>query len=119
MDYSSFLPDIDIEDGKRRVMGNMSLYLRLLGRFDGTKMAGAIADAMEAQDEKALASAAHALKGTTANLSFPVVLKVVGQIDALAKEGKDCTHLKQVLLDATDALNAAIARVLETADSSA
>ncbi|MCL1845884.1 MAG: Hpt domain-containing protein [Defluviitaleaceae bacterium] len=114
MDYRAFLPDIDVEDGKKRVMGNMSLYARLLGRFDGEKMSANVIDAIDAGDEKNLSQAAHALKGTAANLGFPVICRVVGEIDALCKDGKNCTHLKQDLQDATDALCAAIKRFLES-----
>ncbi|MCL1877431.1 MAG: Hpt domain-containing protein [Defluviitaleaceae bacterium] len=112
MDFSSFLPDIDIEDGKKRVMGNMSLYARLLSRFDGRKMSENIITAIDSNDEKALGQAAHALKGTSANLGFPVIIKVVSEIDVLCREGKSCEHLKQDLIDATESLCAAIERFL-------
>ncbi|MCL2356553.1 MAG: Hpt domain-containing protein [Defluviitaleaceae bacterium] len=114
MDYSNFLPDIDVEDGKKRIMENMSLYARLLGRFECAKMTDNIIAAIDANDEKALLQAAHALKGTAANLSFPTVFNVVSEIDSLCKDGSDCSHLKQGLLDATASLDAAIKRFLAT-----
>jgi len=112
MDYSVFLPDINVEDGKNRVMGNMKLYLRLVGRFDGLKMANSIRDAVKAGDTTATADAAHALRGTAANLAFPVVQKITEEIEKGAKNGEDCTQFLQPLEDATTALAEAISRVV-------
>lgn len=111
MDYSEFLPDIDVADGKKRVMGNMQLYHRLVGNFDGEKMAAAIADAIEAGDTKATAQAAHALRGTAANLGFPLVLKAAEDIEQNAKDGKDCTALVPPLKEAVGSLAVAVSRL--------
>ncbi|MCL1842764.1 MAG: Hpt domain-containing protein [Defluviitaleaceae bacterium] len=108
MSYDAYLPDIDVLDGKARVMNNMGLYLRLLGKFDGAKMAEDITRAMKEEDLKCVASASHALRGTAANLGFPVVQKVTTEIEALAKEGKDAHHLAGRLNEAVSALSNAI-----------
>jgi len=112
MDYSIFLPDINVMDGKTRVMGNMKLYLRLVGRFDGFKMAGSISDAVKAGDIEAAADAAHALRGTAANLAFPVVQEITEKIENSAKEGEDCTQFLQPLEDAVTALADVISRIV-------
>jgi len=112
MDYTEYLPDIDVEDGKARVMNNLKLYLRLIEKFDGAKMAGAVTCAIDAGDEKATVAAAHALKGTAANLGFSVVKKITGDIEALIKEGMDCSILAQPLTEAMASLAGSIGRLL-------
>ena len=112
MDYTAFLPDIDVEDGKARVMGNLKLYLRLLGRFDGAKMADAIVQAASAGDRTVVVQATHALRGTAANLGFPVVRKIAEEIETLSKAGEDCAHLLAPLNDAVEALSASIVNLL-------
>jgi hypothetical protein len=112
MDYTAYLPDIDVADGKARVMGNMKLYVRLLSKFDGAKMAGAIIDAVEAGETKNAAQAAHALRGTAANLGFPVVRKITEEMELLSKDGKDCKAMVADLNTSVAALTDAIQRVL-------
>ena len=113
MDYKAYLPDINVADGKARVMGNLKLYLRLLGRFDGAKLAGNITCAINDADEKAVIQAAHALRGTAANLAFPVVQQVAEEIESLTKAGESCAHLTKPLNEAVTSLSAAIGRLLE------
>lgn len=112
MDYAEYLPDVDVEDGKARVMNNLKLYFRLLGKFDGEKMAGDISRAINAGDKKGVAQAAHALRGTAANLGFLVVLKVAHEIETLSKNGENCAHLIQPLDEAVLALTGTIEKIL-------
>lgn len=114
MDYASFLPDVDVESGKARVMDNMKLYQRLLGKFDAAKMAADVTSASEADDYKAVVQAAHALRGTAANLGFPVVQEVTNEMELLAKKEEDSKHLVSKLNDAVTSLEGAIARLLES-----
>jgi HPt (histidine-containing phosphotransfer) domain-containing protein len=113
MDYSVYLPDIDVEDGKARVMGNLKLYMRLLGKFDGAKLSGAIVEAIEAGDMRGVSQAAHALRGTSANLGFPVVKNVTEEIENRSKAEQDCSEYVDELKMAADSLAAAIGRFLE------
>ena len=112
MDYSAFLPDIDVESGKARVMDNLKLYQRLCGKFDAAKMAGDVTNAIEAGDYKTVVQASHALRGTAANLGFPVVQQVTSDIEALAKAEQECKHMIEPLNNAVAALADAIKRFL-------
>ena len=61
---------IDQEDGKKRVMNNAKLYVKLLGKFrDETKIEPVFA-ALEAGNYDEARDLAHAIKGITANLSI-------------------------------------------------
>lgn len=115
MDYTAYLPDIDFEDGKARVMNNLKLYLRLLGRFDGAKMAGDVTSAIEEGNNPAIIQAAHAIRGTAANLGFPVVQQIAEEIEVLAKAGQDCSHLANPLNKAISALAGSIGNILAVA----
>ncbi|MCL2387331.1 MAG: Hpt domain-containing protein [Defluviitaleaceae bacterium] len=112
MDYSAYLPDIDVEDGKARVMNNLKLYLRLLGKFDGAKMKNDIVRAVDEGDGTDIIQAAHALRGTAANLGFPIVQDVTKQIEALGKTGEDCHPLMDSLDKSMESLTGAIERLL-------
>ena len=114
MEYSAYLPDIDVEDGKARVMQNMKLYLRLLDKFDGKKMAESVSQAVATGDVVEIVQAAHALRGTAANLGFPVVLLIAEEIEILAKSGKDCEHLLTQLEDAAVSLSASIDSLIDS-----
>jgi chemotaxis protein histidine kinase CheA len=114
MDYTEYLPDIDVEDGKARVMNNLGLYMRLLGRFDGAKMAGDITDAIDAGNAKEISAAAHALKGTAANMGFGEVRRVTAEIEAAVKAGESCEELSQTLTEAMASLLQTIGRLLAT-----
>ena len=117
MEYAEYLPDVDVSDGKARVVNNLGLYVRLLTKFDGRKMAGEIVDAMNAGDSTLIAQKAHALRGTAANLGFPVVQKVTAEIEALCKDGQDSTHLAETLNNAIEALVGSVTRFLESQPS--
>jgi HPt (histidine-containing phosphotransfer) domain-containing protein len=112
MDYETYLPDIDVKSGKSRVMDNLKLYQRLLGKFDAAKMAGDVIDAIENGDNAMAVQATHALRGTAANLGFNVVQKTTEDIELLIKNGEDCEHMIEPLNDAVASLAGAIGRFL-------
>jgi hypothetical protein len=117
MDYTVFLPDIDVEDGKARVMNNLPLYFRLVKKFDGAKMAGDIVAAVGSGDSEEIANAAHALKGLAANLGFPVVKKIAAEIEQVSREGTGNLKLEAStasLEEVVASLVAAIERLLAT-----
>ena len=87
------MPHINVKDGMARVINNMSLYMRLLGKFKGRELADDLKNAVENGDREKIIYSAHALKGTCANLGFPLVCKVAGEIEELAKKDEDVSHL--------------------------
>jgi HPt (histidine-containing phosphotransfer) domain-containing protein len=63
---------VNMADGLKRVMNNVKLYVRLVGKFK-TDMSVTLQDliaAAGAQDWEKAQAAAHTLKGTSANLSL-------------------------------------------------
>ena len=113
MDYEPYLPNIDVEDGKARVMNNTRLYFRLLGKFDGPKMAAAIKQAIAAKDAAGIIQATHALRGTAANLAFPALQSITNDIETLTKASQDCSHLVEQLDEAIMNLSGAIEKLLQ------
>ena len=71
--------------------------MRLLSKFKGRELAGDLKKAIENGDMEKIIYSAHAIKGTCANLGFPIVCKVAGDIEELAKKNEDVSLLTQKL----------------------
>jgi len=112
MDYGKFLPNINVEEGKARIMNNMALYMKLLNKFKGRQMVGDLIEAVKNGDHGAVAQHAHAIRGTAANLSFPRLNDITSEIELLAKASEDCSHLTAPLDSAMTDLEAAIAELI-------
>jgi len=111
MNYSELLPHIDVAEGSSRVMNNIKLYMKLLGKFQGRKMVDELQLAITTANHEEVAQSAHAIRGTAANLSFPTLLQITSEIESLAKENKDCSHLMEQLTVAINGLEDAIAKL--------
>jgi HPt (histidine-containing phosphotransfer) domain-containing protein len=114
MDYAEYLPHIEVESAKARVMNNFALYLRLVEKFGTIKMVDNVRSAMESGDVERIWREAHAFRGTVANLGFVEVQKVAYEIEKSAREGKDCAHLREPFEEAVTALEGAIKRLLSS-----
>ena len=114
-DYSVYLPHINAKDGMARVINNLPLYVRLLGKFKGRELADDLAKAVVGGDPDKIIYSAHALKGTSANLGFPAVCKVAGDIEQLAKSNEDASHLLPELSKVVDDLMAQIEKFVAEA----
>ena len=108
-DFTKYLPHMDVNDGKARIMNNMKLYMTLLGKFKGREMTDTLLAAMSANDSAVVVQTAHALRGTASNLSFPVLQEITSEIEALGKAGQDSSHLSEKLDTTMAELDAAIA----------
>ena len=108
MEYDAYLPHINVNDGKTRVMNNLALYTRLLGKFKGREMTDGLLEAIKAGDNAKAIQQAHALRGTAANLGFPVLHEVTEKIETLCKSEADCAHLCGDLDNAITSLDEAI-----------
>ena len=114
-DYTAYYPHINVKDGMARVINNLQLYVRLLGKFKGRELADDLAQAVCGGDSEKIIYSAHALKGTSANLGFPNVCKIAGEIEQLAKSNEDASHLLPELTKVMDDLMTHIERFLSEA----
>ena len=110
--YENLLPHINYEEGKARVMGKAQTYARMIKLFDGKHMLKQLLAAVSADNYKDINSAAHALRGTAGNLSFPIVYELAGKIQQNAKNEQDCTLLSQELEVAMEGLYNAMETLL-------
>ncbi|MCL2840478.1 MAG: Hpt domain-containing protein [Defluviitaleaceae bacterium] len=108
MEYSEYLPHINVAEGKTRVMNNLKLYTSLLGRFKGRDMTNDLLASIKDGDKIKAAQHAHALRGTAANLGFTVLYGITEEIETLCKKDEDCKHLCDALDAAMTALDDAI-----------
>jgi two-component system sensor histidine kinase/response regulator len=78
--------DYDLEDGLRRVGGNTKLFRRLLTRFlEGYgDAADRIVEAIRAGDMETVKLLSHNVRGIAANLGFPPLAEVAGELENAA-----------------------------------
>jgi HPt (histidine-containing phosphotransfer) domain-containing protein len=74
------------DEGKKRVMNNAKLYIRLLTKFKADTNLDEIASAVDAQDWERAKIAAHTIKGTSANLSLTELYKQSLAVETQIKE---------------------------------
>ncbi len=70
----------NIEEGLTRCLNNEAFYLRMVGMMAGDTHAEALENAIAQGDRQAAFEAAHALKGSLANLSLTPALNAVTEI---------------------------------------
>jgi HPt (histidine-containing phosphotransfer) domain-containing protein len=66
---------INEEEGKKRVMNNAKLYVKLLTKFKADTSLDDLGAALDAQDWEKAQAAAHTVKGIAANLSLTELYK--------------------------------------------
>ncbi|MCL2603586.1 MAG: Hpt domain-containing protein [Defluviitaleaceae bacterium] len=107
--YGAYLPHIDAAEGIKRIMNNKKLYITMLGRFKARQMTDEVLEAIKAGDHERIVFATHAIKGTSGNLGFPTLSKLSGEMEALAKQEQDASHLVPQLEELIATVIAAIA----------
>jgi HPt (histidine-containing phosphotransfer) domain-containing protein len=111
-EYAELLPALDVPDGLSRVMNNKKVFCRLLPKFKGREMTDTLAAALTAGDFTQIAQAAHALKGTAANLGLKQLYEITADIEGKAKASADASSRLPDLAPAIDAAEAAIQKFL-------
>ena len=104
---------LDFDDGKKRVMNNAKLYVKLLTKFrDGSKLDELEAAVIAGDMEKAKAEA-HTIKGVAANLSMPELanqsLELENQIKAGSIDPNQMETIKTVFAATLQEVNKVIA----------
>ncbi|MDR0690127.1 MAG: Hpt domain-containing protein [Spirochaetaceae bacterium] len=66
---------VDIEEGRKRVMGNTKLYIKLLNKFKADPNLEALLAAVEKTDYEKAQGLVHTIKGIAANLSLTELYK--------------------------------------------
>jgi HPt (histidine-containing phosphotransfer) domain-containing protein len=102
------------EEGKRRVMNNAKLYVRLLTKFKADTNLDALNAAAGVQDWEKAQAEAHTLKGVAANLSlielYKQSLDVETQIKGKALKAESLENLKNCLAVTLTEIDKVIAR---------
>jgi HPt (histidine-containing phosphotransfer) domain-containing protein len=78
---------IDVEAGMKRVVYNIKLYIKLLGKFKDDPNFSEIDEALAAGNMEKAQNAAHALKGLAANLSLIELQDQCAELEAQIKTG--------------------------------
>ncbi len=77
-------PLLDMEEGLKRLAGNQSLYIRLLGMFRDTKAGVPVEfrNAIERDDRVEAARIAHSLKGAAGNISANRLYRISSELES-------------------------------------
>jgi HPt (histidine-containing phosphotransfer) domain-containing protein len=76
---------INMDEGKKRVMNNVKLYIKLLTKFkDGTNL-DKLFTALESQNYEQAQSEAHTVKGVAANLALTELFKQSLEVETQIK----------------------------------
>jgi len=96
----------DVAEGLQRCMNNESFYFRLVKMIPGDPNFRKLYDAVAGEDFGAAFEAAHALKGSTGNLSLTPIFAPVSEITELlrARTQTDYTALITEIRKASDEL---------------
>ena len=105
---------VDIEDGLRRLLGNQTLYTKLLSSFQAKTLVTELSKVMDSQDHEKVARISHALKGACANLGLSKLSAIASKIEQQAAAGIHTAALTTVLNETTDATIDAIQSILES-----
>ncbi|MDR1929971.1 MAG: Hpt domain-containing protein [Treponema sp.] len=89
---------VDVEDGKKRVMNNAKLYIRLLTKFKDETRIDPLFAALDEGDYAKAQELAHTIKGVSANLSIKElaakILELENQIKAKAVQAETVEAVK-------------------------
>jgi len=87
---------VDVKDGTKRVMNNTKFFVKLLSKFKDDTSINDIETYMKEGDMEKARTAAHTLKGLTANLSLTELFKQCAELEAQIKAGS--ANMEQVAL---------------------
>ena len=83
---------VDADDGLARCMNNEQFYFRLIKKALEDENFDKLANAVKANDKTEAFEAAHALKGTTGNLSLTPIYKCVSEMTELLRSKADADY---------------------------
>jgi len=78
---------VNVTEGSARVMSNMKLYVKLLGKFKNDNNLNELEAALAAGDLTKAQNAAHTIKGVAANLAFSELFKQCLELETQIKNG--------------------------------
>ena len=107
---------VDIEDGKKRVMNNIKLYIKLLTKFKDDTNLNNIETALEAGETEKAQVSTHTLKGLAANLSLKELFKQSLELETQIKAGNVNPDQIKILRDTHTQTIKEIEKVIEQND---
>ena len=78
---------VNVTEGSARVMNNIKLYVKLLGKFKNDNNLNELEAAIAEGDLVKAQNAAHTIKGVAANLAFSELFKQCLELETQIKNG--------------------------------
>ncbi len=100
--------DVDVDEGTDRLMGNTSLYERMLFKFDDIMGTLLITPDFDDNESPEVLEKAHTIKGSAGNLSITPLYEAYDKIVQLLRKGQPeqaRSVLKEIYPVQTDILN--------------
>jgi signal transduction histidine kinase/HPt (histidine-containing phosphotransfer) domain-containing protein len=88
IDFSQFLPFIDVTAGLARIRNNKKLYATMIKSFKKNDFFDEISQAVQNNDAEKAQYSAHTLKGVAGNLSLTKIYEIIVPIEAEMKHGE-------------------------------
>ena len=110
--YDTYLPYIAVEEGQKRVLGNLQVYIRLLNKFELRSLVSNLIDSIGSGNYGEVIKQAHAIKGTASNLSLIALYEIMLEVEGCAKNGQELEIFVPALtaaMDETEKMIAALA----------
>uniref|UniRef100_N2BHI6 HPt domain-containing protein n=1 Tax=Eubacterium plexicaudatum ASF492 TaxID=1235802 RepID=N2BHI6_9FIRM len=107
--------DVDVDGGLKRIGGNEGLYKRLLNTFVKAMKAQQISPDFNTSDYEDVKEKAHAIKGTSGNLSITPVFEAYSQIMDLlrAEKPEEANEVLKKIIPVQDEIIACIEKYAE------
>lgn len=104
---------LDVVSGMRRVMGNFSLYIKLLRRFveEQANVSTRIAQLLEQGDTTRAAQLVHAIKGVSGNLGATEVFTQAQTLERCIKEARPAPQIENEMKNFAARLSSVISAI--------
>ena len=105
---------VDLEDGLERVRNNTALFKRMLQLFLQSEEFPSFERELSDGNLERAAEIAHAIKGMTGNLGFPMLFETSSELMTQLRQGIADQALLEKYRDAVEKTTAIVGRIIET-----
>ena len=112
-EYEQYLPYIAVVEGKKRMLGSLQVYIRLLKKFELRQVVTGLVESIEKKSHNEVIRQSHAVKGTASNLSLIALYDIINELEGYAKDGQDVGHFVAALQTTMEETEKNIAALVE------
>jgi len=114
--YEQYIPYIAVAEGKKRVLGNLQIYIKLLKKFELRQVITNLIECIEKNSHNEVIRQSHMLKGTASNLSLIALYEILNEVEGHAKSGQEVGTFTAALRTTMEETEKSIAAFIEEAE---